>query len=84
MRPVADPDKLIKPPGVEAAAVLPLNLFVPAAMFAVTDTSFQGCDCVSTVCIFVKLPVIAADPKFTEIEALPTAVDVRISPLTGL
>ena len=71
MLPVADPDRLIVVPGEEAAAVLPLNLLVPVAIFAVSVTSFQ--DWLLSVCILVKLPVIAPDPKFAEIEALPPA-----------
>ena len=41
MLPAADPDKLMAVPGAEAAAVVPLNVFEPAAIFALTVTSFQ-------------------------------------------
>ena len=68
--PTADPDKLIGWPGADAAAVVPLNVFEPVAIFAVTETSFQ-CSVLVTI-IWVKLPLTAPDPKFAEIEALPT------------
>ena len=71
MLPVADPDRLMGVPGVEAAAVLPLNLFEPVAIFATTETSFHW-----PAFIWVKLPFIAPDPKFTEIEALPPTPEV--------
>jgi len=62
-------------PGEDAAAVVPLNLFVPTAIFPANDTSFHGC-WPFIVRIWVKVPLTEPDPKFTEIDGLPqTPVD---------
>ena len=70
MNPVAEPDKLMAVPGEEVAAVLPLNLLLPAAMLAVRETSFHVW--LPGICILVKFPVTWPEPKFTEKEALPS------------
>ena len=70
MLPVADPDRLMGVPGADAAIAVPLNLFEPVAILAESETSFQAVP--FNVCILVKPPVTAPDPKFAEIEELPT------------
>ena len=72
MLPVADPERLMRVPGAEVAAVVPLNLFVPIAIFPATDTSFQG-SWLFDIRIWVKLPETDPDPKFTEIDGVPEA-----------
>src|SRR5258708_2577414 len=82
MWPVADAFKLKVLCGAEVTAVVPLNLFVPAAMLAVTDTSFQGETVVdlppaswippSAYAIFVKPPPILPDAKSAENAARPS------------
>jgi hypothetical protein len=84
MRPAADPDKLNGVAGADVATVLPLNRLEPAAIDAVTDTSFQAVyePGLETVLILVKAPVSAPDPKSTENFAVPTSDVLFTKPTT--
>src|SRR5712671_6204309 len=89
MWPVAEPFKLKGVWGAEVTAVLPLNLFVPAAILAFTETSFQGDEVRGRpprgfgYCIWVKAPVILPEAKSAENAAFPLAKAASVCPPTG-
>ena len=89
MCPVAEPDRMYgdDETGAEVTAVLPVNRFDPAAMLALTETSFHGapstgpsaCECLIPVNAPVSLPLAKSAEKF----ASPPKDASVTRPLTG-